>query len=397
MAFVRGPDASHLPVLNPVFTGQSWTVPGAVVHALATPGHCHDHVSYFIQESGVLFSGDCILGSNVSTVVTSLSDYHQSVDRMIDKAPKMILPGHGQAVITGCDTYLKKMKSHQDRLTNLVRRKLKGISGRGGSFATCQISEMVYGAAAKRYPNACATNVSAHLSYLAELGEVQCGPTVERRNILWTTLPAVKPCGSTSASTVPASQARQEHVQIGCRATAVMPPDAPIPGASHPQSIPSVVSMSKIVTFKGSPLLSSPQRPQHPQSSSIIGTRKLTSNKAVGRMEGGKRPDNWHRSGSFNPFVALSATKLLPPPNGSPVQAAGPTSGTSLLPQRPPTRADKLIHASRSFSPRSPTARGSFRVPSVATVEGLMAAEHNSKYPAPPTPSLQSGCVSANK
>lgn len=69
--------------------------------ALHTPGHASDHICIFFPETGLLFSGDHLMGG--STVVISPPDgdmaaYLESVTRLKDFAIETILPGHGQPV-----------------------------------------------------------------------------------------------------------------------------------------------------------------------------------------------------------------------------------------------------------------------------------------------------------
>lgn len=50
--------------LNQLSDGQLFTVDGATVQIIYTPGHSTDHVVVSLKEDNSLFSGDCILGRN---------------------------------------------------------------------------------------------------------------------------------------------------------------------------------------------------------------------------------------------------------------------------------------------------------------------------------------------
>ena len=69
-----------------------------VIH---TPGHASNHLCYFDKESGWLITGDHII--NGSTVVIdppdgNMSDYLNSLERLIDMVLKVIAPGHGDPI-----------------------------------------------------------------------------------------------------------------------------------------------------------------------------------------------------------------------------------------------------------------------------------------------------------
>jgi endoribonuclease LACTB2 len=70
---------------------------GAALQALFTPGHEIDHVSYYLGDERVLFTGDCILGGS-STTVRDLTSYMQSLALLTRYAHEIICPGHGPVV-----------------------------------------------------------------------------------------------------------------------------------------------------------------------------------------------------------------------------------------------------------------------------------------------------------
>jgi glyoxylase-like metal-dependent hydrolase (beta-lactamase superfamily II) len=69
---------------------------------LHTPGHAPDHLSLWHAESRTLFVGDMlVLGSTVVIPAShggSLSDYLQSLDRMLRLNPARALPAHGPVI-----------------------------------------------------------------------------------------------------------------------------------------------------------------------------------------------------------------------------------------------------------------------------------------------------------
>jgi glyoxylase-like metal-dependent hydrolase (beta-lactamase superfamily II) len=73
--------------------------PASPFGVIETPGHAADHLVFTIGD--VLFSGDLILGQS-STIVPpgggTLIAYLESLQKVIDFDPRMILPGHGDPI-----------------------------------------------------------------------------------------------------------------------------------------------------------------------------------------------------------------------------------------------------------------------------------------------------------
>ncbi|OLY83839.1 Beta-lactamase-like protein 2-like protein [Smittium mucronatum] len=68
------------------------------VSALPTPGHTDDHISFYLHEENAVFTGDCILGSNSSTVFTNLIYHMNSLQILELIEPTIIYPGHGDII-----------------------------------------------------------------------------------------------------------------------------------------------------------------------------------------------------------------------------------------------------------------------------------------------------------
>lgn len=78
--------------------GQVIDLGSTKVRVLATPGHSIDSVCYYIEDEGVLFTGDTMLGST-STTVWDLSMYMATLQRL-QTLPNLevICPGHGPLI-----------------------------------------------------------------------------------------------------------------------------------------------------------------------------------------------------------------------------------------------------------------------------------------------------------
>jgi glyoxylase-like metal-dependent hydrolase (beta-lactamase superfamily II) len=76
-------------------------IDGARLRALHTPGHASNHVCYWLENTGMLFTGDHVMQG--STVVINPPDgdmaaYLESLMRVRDLTPAIIAPGHGYLV-----------------------------------------------------------------------------------------------------------------------------------------------------------------------------------------------------------------------------------------------------------------------------------------------------------
>ena len=71
---------------------------GAALRCIATPGHASNHCCFLLEQGGVLFTGDHILG-HVSPVILppdgDMGDYLDSLARLRELPAGSIAPGHG--------------------------------------------------------------------------------------------------------------------------------------------------------------------------------------------------------------------------------------------------------------------------------------------------------------
>ena len=71
---------------------------GVRLQVLATPGHSVDSLCYYLEDEGVLFTGDTLLGSSTTTV-GDLGNYRRSLERLLELPNlQVICPGHGKIV-----------------------------------------------------------------------------------------------------------------------------------------------------------------------------------------------------------------------------------------------------------------------------------------------------------
>lgn len=133
-----------------------------------TPGHSVDSVSYYLEEDGVLFSGDTLLG-NSTTTVQNLASYRQSL-KTLSELPNLnvILPGHGQVVHDPRERLLDLIK-HRSMRDRQILETLEA----GGPQSAWDIMMKVYPENLdKRLRRPAARNVQTHLDQFMQEGRL---------------------------------------------------------------------------------------------------------------------------------------------------------------------------------------------------------------------------------
>jgi len=72
-----------------------------LVEAVATPGHTSNHLCFALPQTGALFTGDHVMGWSTTIVSPpdgNMSDYMQSLDRLLAREDRIYYPTHGPAV-----------------------------------------------------------------------------------------------------------------------------------------------------------------------------------------------------------------------------------------------------------------------------------------------------------
>lgn len=147
-------------------------IPGmpAELLALHTPGHASDHVCLLLSDSGIMFSGDHVMGG--STVVIAPPDgdmaaYLESIDRLRAMGLKTILPGHGQPVTDPnplLDWYLAHRKEREAQVSAALRPEALSID---------ELVALIYEDVPKAAYPVAAYSVWAHLEKLSDEGSAR--------------------------------------------------------------------------------------------------------------------------------------------------------------------------------------------------------------------------------
>jgi len=132
--------------------------------ALHTPGHSPDHMAFWHQPSGTIFTGDLVAQGGSVMIHWSrggdLAQYLASLERLLALAPRRLLPAHGPAVDdprTVLVGYLKHRRRRERQVLDALR------AGHGSVQA---IAESIYDGLAPALMQAAQENVRAHLEKL---------------------------------------------------------------------------------------------------------------------------------------------------------------------------------------------------------------------------------------
>lgn len=114
--------------------GQTFSLGQGRLTAVSTPGHTTQCVSFYLEDDGILFSGDFLMG-RFSTYLTPhmnaedgylpLGAYCQSLHRARGFLLRCILPGHGPAIKKPADRIskiLKSMPAYQEKVLRIIGR-----------------------------------------------------------------------------------------------------------------------------------------------------------------------------------------------------------------------------------------------------------------------------------
>jgi glyoxylase-like metal-dependent hydrolase (beta-lactamase superfamily II) len=171
-AFMKHPwpedDAHYSVAWRPLGDGDLVAVGSQTLTALHTPGHSPDHLAFWHEPTGTIFTGDLVTrGSSVMIHWSrggDLGQYLASLERLLALEPARLLPAHGPAIDDPREIltqYLAHRRFREQQVLNALR---------AGQATVETIAESIYdGLAPALMPEAC-ENVRAHLEKLRQDG-----------------------------------------------------------------------------------------------------------------------------------------------------------------------------------------------------------------------------------
>jgi len=149
---------------------------GVKPRVIFAPGHSVDSISYYLEDEGVLFTGDTLLGSSTTTV-NDLGSYRQSLKILVDLPNlKVICPGHG-AIVNDPRERLQGLIAHRE----MRERQILQVLDDGRPRTSWEIMEAVYPGLDKRLKRAATGNVETHIRQLEQEGRLLLHPGRARK------------------------------------------------------------------------------------------------------------------------------------------------------------------------------------------------------------------------
>ena len=152
--------------------GRGETIEFGGVHliAIATPGHCANHMSFGVADTPLLLTGDHVMGWNSTLVAVpdgSMADYLSSLGKVIDLPYTTYLPAHGGPIADGVP-YARALLAHR-RLRNsqIVEAVRSGVHSVGRLVA------LIYPALRGPTRFAARLTLNAHIEYLEANGLIR--------------------------------------------------------------------------------------------------------------------------------------------------------------------------------------------------------------------------------
>ncbi|NKQ74924.1 MBL fold metallo-hydrolase [Rhizobium sp. UPM1132] len=166
--FSESSDISFVPDIT-LGDGESLSGDGWALSAVLTPGHTANHAAFALAGRDILFSGDHVMAWSTSIVAPpdgSMADYMESLERLIEREDRLLLPGHGGPV-TEPSTFLRALKAHRLRREQAVLARVQAGDGR-----IAEMVKVIYRDTDPKLHGAAALSVLAHIEDLLERGMI---------------------------------------------------------------------------------------------------------------------------------------------------------------------------------------------------------------------------------
>jgi glyoxylase-like metal-dependent hydrolase (beta-lactamase superfamily II) len=111
--------------------GEVFSVEGATLKAIFTPGHTQDHMAFVLEEEDAMFTADNVLGHGTA-VFEDLVQYVSSLKNMRTLFGGRAYPGHGDVIADGkarITEYIAHRQQREDQVFAVLNSKKSTTSG----------------------------------------------------------------------------------------------------------------------------------------------------------------------------------------------------------------------------------------------------------------------------
>ncbi len=145
--------------------GRDWAL-----EAVHTPGHTANHMAFALKGKDILFSADHVMAWATSIVAPpdgAMTDYMQSLDRLLQRGETHYLPGHGGS-LKKAHKFVRALKAHRKMRERAVLERV-----RAGDRLIEDMVKVIYRDTDQRLHGAAALSVMAHIEDLVARGMVK--------------------------------------------------------------------------------------------------------------------------------------------------------------------------------------------------------------------------------
>ena len=156
----------------PLRDGHSVEGPEWRLLALHTPGHASDHLCFALEDKGILFSGDHVMGWSSSVVIPPDGDmaaYMANLARLLERAESVYLCGHGP-VVREAHGLVQALLAHREARETEV---MEAVAG--GADSIDSLLARLYPGIDDRLAWAARRTIEAHLIKLEREGRLAPG------------------------------------------------------------------------------------------------------------------------------------------------------------------------------------------------------------------------------
>eukprot|EP00039_Didymoeca_costata_P021864 m.345613 g.345613 ORF g.345613 m.345613 type:complete len:306 (+) comp26895_c0_seq1:170-1087(+) len=163
---------------EPIQDGQIFHTEGATLTAIHTPGHTTDHICLKINEEPSVFTGDCVLGIGTA-VFETLSDYLESLIKILQLSPTVLYCGHGPHIEEGVEA-IQNYISHREKRIQQVFKVLLGADEESVKpMSAAEIVDVIYPDIPEGLKRAAVGNTMHALEKLCRDGKIKQAGTHE--------------------------------------------------------------------------------------------------------------------------------------------------------------------------------------------------------------------------